>query len=347
MGGSNLEKQKIAILGTGSWGSALAQTLTDSGHEARLWGNVADQIDEINQKHTNRHYLPKVLLDENIKAFHNLEEAVNGAGAALFVVPTKVMRSVAKKYAQIAGNSRIIIHASKGLEQGTHACISQILATEIPEKLRKAIVVLSGPSHAEEVIVRDITTVTAASTNKQAAAYVCDLFTNDYFRIYTNHDVIGVETAGALKNIIAVGAGILHGLGYGDNAKAAIITRGLAEITRLGVAMGAEPLTFMGLSGVGDLIATATSEHSRNFQAGTRLGRGEKLADIEKNMGMIIEGVPTTKAAYELAQKLAVEMPITTAIYSVLYERAKTRDVIKKIMLRDPKPENEYRDLFH
>lgn len=338
-----MEKQIVTILGAGSWGTALAQTLDDNGHEVRIWGNLPEQIDEINQHHTNKHYLPDLIISKKIKAFTDLSLAVKDADAVLFVVPTKVMRLVAKQFSEVELTKKpIIIHASKGLEQDTHERISTILEEEIPENKRQAIVVLSGPSHAEEVAVRDITTITAASSDSKSAAYVQNIFTNKYFRIYTNYDVIGVETAGALKNIIAVGAGALNGLGYGDNAKAAIITRGLAEITRLGVAMGAEPLTYIGLSGVGDLIVTGTSIHSRNWRAGDALGRGEKLADIEKNMGMVIEGVSTTKAAYELSRLLKVEMPITEAIYDVLYNGKDIKAAICDVMLRDARPENEY-----
>lgn len=338
-----MKKQKVAVLGAGSWGTALAQTLDDNGHEVRIWGNSSEQIDEINQEHTNKRYLPELVLNNRIHAFLDLEAAVHDVDAVLFVVPTKVMRLVAKQFSKVKLTTKpVIIHASKGLEQNTHERISTILEEEISIEKRQAIVVLSGPSHAEEVAVRDITTITAASSDEQAAAYVQNLFTNKYFRIYTNHDVIGVETAGALKNIIAVGAGALHGLGYGDNAKAAIITRGLAEITRLGVAMGAEPLTYIGLSGVGDLIVTGTSIHSRNWRAGDALGRGEKLSDIEKNMGMVIEGVSTAKAAYELSQQLKVDMPITDAIYQVLYQGKDIKAAITDVMLRDARAENEY-----
>ncbi|MDR1522025.1 MAG: NAD(P)H-dependent glycerol-3-phosphate dehydrogenase [Streptococcaceae bacterium] len=339
-----IEKQKVAILGAGSWGSALAQVLDDNGHSVHIWGNISEQINEINNKHTNKNYLPDLVLSESIRAYHDLKDAISKADVILFAVPTKAMRMVAKQYAKVACSKHLLIHASKGFEQGTHKFLSQVLADEIPASLYQAIVVLSGPSHAEEVAVRDITTITAASVEKEAAIFVCDMFTNDYFRIYTNHDVIGVETAGALKNIIALGAGALHGLGYGDNAKAAIITRGLAEITRLGVAMGAEPLTYMGLSGVGDLIATATSIHSRNWRAGEKLGRGQKFLEIEKSMGMVIEGISTAKAAYELSHILKVEMPITKAIYDVLYNNADVCKVIKEIMLRDVRPENEYKN---
>ena len=198
----------------------------------------------------------------------------------------------------------------------------------------------------EEVSVHDITTITAASENEQAAKYVQQLFTNEYFRIYTNTDVIGVETGAALKNIIAIGAGALHGLGFGDDAKAAIMTRGLAEISRLGVAMGADPLTFIGLSGVGDLIVTCTSVHSRNWRAGNLLGKGHQLDEVLDNMGMIVEGVATTNAAMELSQQLGVEMPITQAIYQVLYENRDIKTVAKDIMLRDSKVENEFSNLY-
>ena len=337
-----MKKQKIAVLGPGSWGTALAQVLNDNGHEVRIWGNIPEQIDEINEKHTNTRYFKDVVLDENIKAYKELSEALDGVDAVLFVVPTKVTRLVAKQVAELLDHEVVVMHASKGLEPDSHERISTILEEEIPSELRSEIVVVSGPSHAEETIVRDITLITAASKDLEAAKYVQKLFSNHYFRLYTNTDVVGVETAGALKNIIAVGAGALHGLGYGDNAKAAIITRGLAEITRLGVKLGASPLTYSGLSGVGDLIVTGTSIHSRNWRAGDALGRGEKLADIEANMGMVIEGISTTKAAYELAQELDVYMPITQAIYKVIYQDHDIKEAIFEIMNNEFKAENEW-----
>ena len=337
-----MEKQKVAVLGPGSWGTALSQVLNDNGHEVRIWGNLEDQIDEINEKHTNSRYFKDIVLDEQIKGYKNLTEALEGVDAVLFVVPTKVTRLVAKQVAAVLDHKVVVMHASKGLEPDTHERLSTILEEEIPAELRSEIVVVSGPSHAEETIIRDITLISAASKDLDAAKYVQNLFSNRYFRLYTNNDVIGVETAGALKNIIAVGAGALHGLGYGDNAKAAIIARGLTEITRLGVAMGANPLTYSGLSGVGDLIVTGTSIHSRNWRAGDALGRGEKLEDIERNMGMVIEGISTTKAAYELAQELGVYMPITNAIYSVIYQGASIDEAIKGIMSGEFRHENEW-----
>lgn len=335
-------KQKIAVLGPGSWGTALAQVLAENGHQANLWGDNPAQIDEINTYHTNRHYLPDLKIPEEIKGQKDLKTAVKDVDAILLVVPTKAIRSVVKQLAGILENSPYIIHASKGLEQGSHKRISEVISEELPASKRRGLVVLSGPSHAEEVAVHDITTITAASTDHKAAKYVQQTFMNGYLRIYTNNDVIGVETGAALKNIIAIGSGAIAGLGFGDNAKAAIMTRGLAEISRLGVAMGAEPLTFSGLSGVGDLIVTCTSVHSRNWRAGNMLGKGQKLQDILDNMGMIVEGVSTTKAAMELAEQLGVEMPITETIYRVLYEGKDIDQAAKEIMMRDGKVENEF-----
>ncbi|MGO2199245.1 MAG: NAD(P)H-dependent glycerol-3-phosphate dehydrogenase [Pseudolactococcus laudensis] len=337
-----MTQKKIAVLGPGSWGTALSQVLNDNGHEVRIWGNVPEQIAEINENHTNKRYFSDVVLDDKITGYNDLSAALAGIDAILFVVPTKVTRLVAKQVAEVLDHKVVVMHASKGLEQGTHERISTILEEEIPADLRSEVVVVSGPSHAEETIVRDLTLITAASKNLEDAKYVQELFSNDYFRLYTNDDVIGVETAAALKNVIAVGAGALHGLGFGDNAKAAIITRGLAEITRLGVAMGANPMTYIGLSGVGDLIVTGTSIHSRNWRAGDALGRGEKLADIEANIGMVIEGVSTTKVAHELAEMLSVDMPIVDTIYNVIYQNADIRESIIKLMRREGRPENEY-----
>ncbi len=331
--------KKIAVLGAGSWGSALAKVLADNGQEVRIWGDNLLQIKEINEHHTNQHYLKNFVLPASVAAYSDLKSCVADVEAVLFVVPTKAIRSVAGQFVEVSCGKPVIIHASKGLEQGTHKRISEVLTEEIPLEKRQEIVVLSGPSHAEEVAVGDLTTITAASKSFAAAKFVQDLFMNDYFRIYTNDDVIGVELGAALKNIIALGAGAIHGLGYGDNAKAAIMTRGLAEISRLGVALGADPLTFIGLSGVGDLIVTCTSVHSRNWRAGNLLGKGHKLAEVLANMGMIVEGVSTTKAAYELAKQMKIEMPITEAIYDVLYNDKDIHLAAKEIMLRDGKPE--------
>jgi len=334
-------RQKVAVLGAGSWGTALSMVLDENGHEVRLWGNDPEQAKEINEQHTNAHYLPGAKLSEAIVAYTDLKAAIANADALLFVLPTKAIRVVAKEVAGLLDdqNKPHLIHASKGLEQDTHKRISVIIQEEIPAEKYDSLVVLSGPSHAEEVAKKDITTITAASENEEAAGYVQKLFMNPYFRVYRNTDVIGVELGAALKNIIAVGAGALHGLGYGDNAKAALMTRGLAEISRLGIAFGADPLTFIGLSGVGDLIVTGTSRHSRNWRAGDLIGKGHDLDEVLNNMGMVVEGVATTKAAYELAQEKGIEMPITEAIYKVLYEKVDVKKAIEELMLREGKAE--------
>lgn len=337
-------KQKIAVIGPGSWGTALSLVLTDNGHEVAVWGNDPKQIDEINEKHTNEAFLPNIKLPEEIKAYHELKDAVKDATAVLIVVPTKVVRIVVKQLKEVVTEPLLIIHASKGIEPGTHKRISELIEEEMPREKIKEVVVLSGPSHAEEVILRQPTTVSSASHSIAASKQVQQLFMNSYFRVYTNQDIVGVEVGGALKNIIAVGAGICDGLGFGDNAKAALITRGLAEISRLGVVMGANPLTFAGLTGVGDLIVTCTSPHSRNWRAGNLLGKGNKLDEILENMGMVVEGVRTTEAAYQLAKDLNVDMPITNAIYDVLFNDANARETVVELMNRMGK--NEVNSIF-
>ena len=333
---------KIAVLGAGSWGTALAMVLSENGHDVNIWGNMPERIEEINQHHTNEHYLPGLKLAESIVGYTNLKEALEKVDFILLVVPTNAIRSVTKQINTILDDKQkpIMIHASKGLEQVTHKRISVIIDEEMASEKHNGIVVLSGPSHAEEVAKRDITTITAASASEKASKEVQRIFSNNYFRVYTNSDVVGVELGAALKNIIALGAGALVGLGYGDNAKAALITRGLAEISRLGMAFGADPLTFIGLSGVGDLIVTATSVHSRNWRAGNLIGKGMPLDEILENMGMVVEGVATTKAAYELAQEKGIDMPITAAIYRVLFEDALVNEVVEELMLRDRKAEH-------
>ncbi|MDN6626519.1 MAG: NAD(P)H-dependent glycerol-3-phosphate dehydrogenase [Pisciglobus halotolerans] len=333
--------KEIAVLGAGSWGTALSMVLEENGHHVRLWSHHPEQINEINERHTNKNYLSHIKLSDKIKGFSSLKEALDGVDIVLFVVPTSAIRSVAGQVGGYLRNPAIVVHASKGLEQGTHKRISEILEEEIPAEKREAVVALSGPSHAEEVAVRDLTSITSASKNHEAAKVIQQLFMNDYFRVYTNEDIIGVELGAALKNIIAVGAGALVGLGYGDNAKAALMTRGLAEISRLGTAFGADPLTFLGLSGVGDLIVTCTSSHSRNWRAGKMLGEGKNLDAILKDMGMVVEGVSTTKAAYELAALKEVDMPITAAIYDVIYNHQDVREVIDQLMNRVGKNETD------
>lgn len=331
--------KKVSVIGAGSWGTALSMVLSDNGHNVVLWTHRQNQADEINLRHTNRKYLPGVAIPEAVRATSDLALALDGADVLLIVVPAGAMRDVMSRIRGALDHSLLIVHGVKGIEPGTLKRMSEVICEEIPQNLRRAVVVLSGPSHAEEVSLRHPTTVAVAAKDSEAAKAAQDLFFNRYFRVYTNEDMLGVEIGGALKNIIALGAGISDGLGYGDNAKAALITRGLAEISRLGTALGAHPLTFIGLTGVGDLIVTCTSVHSRNWRAGHLLGQGEKLPDVLKQVGMVVEGVRTTKAAYALAKKQHVDMPITQAIYQVLFENTNPKQAVDELMSRKKKDE--------
>lgn len=337
----DIKREKITVIGAGSWGTALAMVLCDNDHEVRLWGHNPEQIEEINQHHTNAKYLSDVLLPEGLVGYSSLKDALDGIETIVLAVPTKAIREVLGQIKSIRHEPLTIVHVSKGIEPDTLLRITEIIEEEMPNGALKDVVVLSGPSHAEEVSRKNITTVTVASKDIQAAEKVQDLFINSYFRVYTNPDVIGVEIGGALKNIIALAAGITDGLGYGDNSKAALMTRGLAEIARLGTKMGASPLTFSGLAGIGDLIVTCTSVHSRNWRAGNLLGQGQSLQAVLDNMGMVVEGVRTTKAAYQLAERYGVKMPITTALYNVLFNNANPKDEVDNLMSRGKTHEME------
>ncbi|RDU36338.1 NAD(P)H-dependent glycerol-3-phosphate dehydrogenase [Neobacillus piezotolerans] len=325
---------EIAVLGAGSWGTALALVLADNSHKVRLWSHNPKQAVEINSVHSNEKYLPGIKMPEAIVATSSIEEALEGMDTVILAVPTKAIREVCGKIRDIGKKPLTIVHVSKGIEPDSLLRISEMIKEELPAELINAIVVLSGPSHAEEVSLRHPTTVTVSSENMDEAERIQDLFINHNFRVYTNPDVIGVEIGGALKNIIALAAGITDGLGFGDNAKAALMTRGLAEIARLGVRMGANPLTFSGLAGIGDLIVTCTSVHSRNWRAGNLLGKGRTLEEVLENMGMVVEGVRTTKAAHQLASKYEVEMPITETLHKVLFEGLPAKEGAELLMAR-------------
>lgn len=331
--------QRVTVIGAGSWGTALASVLVENGHEVLIWTRSQDQVDEINTNHTNRKYLPQAKLPSGLTASSDLEKASQFSKTLLFVVPTGAIRQVAQDMVPYMNEKKIIIHASKGLERESHLRISEILTEVIPSEKRQGIVALSGPSHAEEVINHDLTSVTSASNDMDLATFVQNLFINDYFRVYTNRDIIGVEIGAALKNIIALGSGILSGYGYSDNATAALVTRGLAEITRLGERLAAQPLTFLGLSGVGDLFVTCASSHSRNWRAGKLIGSGSSLEEALDEIGMVVEGVYTTQAVNQLADELQVDMPITRAIFAVLYQNVSVEEAITRLMNRKGKSE--------
>ncbi|MNK06162.1 Glycerol-3-phosphate dehydrogenase [NAD(P)+] [compost metagenome] len=331
---------KAAVLVAGSWGTALASVLADKGIQVSLWTRNEKQMEEINQEHKNERFLPGVSLSTNIHATTDMKEAVSGAQAVIMVAPSSAVREVSRQLKQYWTEDMLVVHATKGFETETLKRISTVIAEELECK-EGHIVVLSGPSHAEEVVKRCPTTVVVASLEEEQAKRAQDLFMNSFFRVYTNRDMVGVELAGALKNIIALGAGMSDGLGFGDNAKAALLTRGLAEITRIGVEMGANPLTFSGLAGIGDLVVTATSQHSRNWRAGSLLGQGKPLQEVLASMGMVVEGIRTTKAAHTMSEKYGVQMPIATQLYHVLFEDMPAKTAVEALMGRDRKTEME------
>lgn len=333
---------KIAVLGSGSWGSVLASMLSDNGQEVVLFGNNEKVAKEINTAHTNSHYMKNWSLNPDIKATLDLKKAAGDAEIVLFVLPTKAIRSVAHQLSEIlmqTGNRPLLVSATKGIEPGSKKLVSDILGEEVYPDDPDKIIVISGPSHAENVAQHDLTAITCASVNQANAQLIQSLFSNDYVRLYTNTDVIGVEVGGAVKNVIALAAGILAGKNFGDNAKAALMTRGLAEMTRLGVSFGAQPLTFGGLSGIGDLIVTCTSVNSRNWRAGKQLGEGHSLKEVLQDMGQVVEGATTVKAVHELCLAQHIEMPICEAVYRVLYQDSQIDEEIKQMMGRSRKAE--------
>ncbi|SES33865.1 NAD(P)H-dependent glycerol-3-phosphate dehydrogenase [Psychrobacillus sp. OK032] len=331
--------EKVTVLGAGSWGTALAMVLANNNNDCLLWSHRENQAKEINDFHANNKYLPSITLPSNLKATSDFERAIHHASIIVIAVPTKAIREVCHDMKPFLTEKKLFVHVSKGIEPDSLKRISEMLEEELPAEFVDAIVVLSGPSHAEEVVLQHPTTVTVASEKMEAAEKVQGMFMNNYFRVYTNDDVVGVEIGAALKNVIALAAGIVDGLGYGDNAKAALITRGLAEITRLGISLGADASTFSGLTGMGDLIATCTSVHSRNWRAGNMLGKGANLQTVLDEMGMVVEGVRTTKAAYQLAKKQQVDMPITEALHSVLFEGIHPKEAVDILMHRTKKHE--------
>lgn len=330
--------KKVVVLGAGSWGTALSIVLADNGYDVRLWSHRKEQVQQINETQRNERYI-STDLPKGIKAYSDITEAISGVEAIVMVVPTKAIREVSQYLNGKLPKDITIIHASKGIEPGSLKRVSEMIAEEISDYQADDIVVLSGPSHAEEVALRHPTTVTVAASNSDKAIHAQNLFNSDTFRVYTSKDVLGIELGGALKNIIALGAGISDGLGFGDNAKAALITRGLAEIARLSASLGANPMSFLGLSGVGDLIVTCTSVHSRNWRAGNLLGKGHDLDEVLDQMGMVVEGVRTVKAANQLAKEQNVEMPITIGIYQILFEDKMPKDVLEQLMTRSKRDE--------
>jgi len=326
----------IAFIGGGSFGTALAIMLGKKGLKVNLWDRNPNLIEEINSKRENTKYMRGIKIPASINAYEELEKAISGSSFIVLSVPSHAIRNICKNIKGIIKKDQIIISIAKGIELETKKRLSQVIKEELPEN---PVVILSGPSHAEEVALNLPTTVVVTSEHMEYAEKVQDLFMTAEFRVYTNDDIIGVEIGGAVKNIIALAAGISDGIGYGDNTKAALMTRGMHEIIRIGTRLGGKRETFSGLTGMGDLIVTCTSRHSRNRTAGVLIGKGATSDEAIKEVGMVVEGIKACKAFYELKEELKVQMPITDALYKVLFLGKNPKDAVVKLMTRDKKSE--------
>ena len=325
----------ITVIGAGSWGTTLACLLSDKGYDVTLWAFEKDLVDEINQTRINSIYLPDVTIPDNLKVTNNIEEALKKARYVVNAVPAQYTRLVFKEAAACLNNEAVIVSVSKGIERGTLLTVSSILK----EMTRHPVTVLSGPSFAKEVIKKLPTAVTLATGDNNTGIALQEIFNTQYFRVYTHDDIIGAEMGGALKNVMAIAAGIAESLGLGNNARASLITRGLIEMTRLAVAIGARERTFSGLSGIGDLVLTCTSPLSRNYTVGMKLGQGLKLKEILGLTKSVAEGVATAESAYALSQKYSIEMPIIEQVYKILYEDKDPSLAVKDLMERSLKSE--------
>ena len=328
--------EKIGVIGAGSWGTALSLVLANNGKMVTLWSIVESEIAMLKEKHEHTDKLPGVILPESITFTTELEAVIEASEMLILAVPSVFTRSTARMMAPFVKEGQIIVCVAKGIEENTLMTLSDIVEEEIP---CADVAVMCGPSHAEEVGIGLPTTVVAGAKTRKTAECIQDAFMNEVFRVYTSPDILGMELGGALKNVIALAAGVADGLGYGDNTKAALITRGIAEISRLGCAMGADIKTFAGLSGIGDLIVTCASMHSRNRRAGILIGKGHSMKEAMDEVQMVVEGVYAAKAALELAKKYNVEMPIVEQVNLVLFEGKAPAEGVKDLMLRDKKIE--------
>jgi glycerol-3-phosphate dehydrogenase (NAD(P)+) len=331
---------RIGVIGAGSWGTTLANLLAKRGHEVTLWAYEPELVAEMRSIRENRPFLSGIALSPALRFTNMLQEAVEGMSLLLFVVPSQVVRGVIASALPYFAADVPIVSASKGVELDTLMTVSQVFEQLLPERHFRNFAVLSGPSFAREVAQEMPTAVVAAAQRPEVAAAVQEAFTTSYFRVYTNDDVMGVELGGAIKNVIAIAAGISDGLGFGCNTRAALITRGLVEIRRLGLALGAKPATFAGLAGMGDLVLTCTGDLSRNRTVGIKLGQGLRLNEILAEMKMVAEGVKTAESTWLLAARLGVEMPITEQVYRILYEGKPAREALCELMGRDLKAED-------
>ena len=329
---------KISVIGSGGWGIALTILLYKNGHDLTIWSFDKREAEELKTTRENKTKLPNILLPEDIKVTDNLKEAVDNKDILVLAVPSKAIRSVSKSLKDIIKDNQIIVNVAKGLEEDTLKTMTDIIEEELKGK-KPQVAVLSGPSHAEEVGKGIPTTCVVSAHNKELTLYLQNIFMNPSFRVYTSPDMLGVEIGGALKNVIALAAGIADGLNYGDNTKAALITRGIKEISLLGVAMGGEQSTFYGLTGLGDLIVTCASMHSRNRRAGILLGQGKTLDEAIKEVNMVVEGVYSAKSALMAAKKYNVEIPIIEQVNAVLFENKNPAEAVNELMIRDKKLE--------
>jgi glycerol-3-phosphate dehydrogenase (NAD(P)+) len=335
----NPENIKIGVVGAGSWGTALANLMASKGFAIDLWVYEKEVISQILESGENQFFLPDIKLSSNLKPLNDLAAVVSGKDLLLVVVPSHVMRETTLKMANHVSEAAIIASASKGIENKTHLTMNGVLQETLPQIPPERLAVISGPSFAREVAQNLPTVVTAASKNMEIAALVQQVLVTPYFRVYTSDDVIGVELGGSLKNVIAIAAGVIDGLQLGLNTRAALITRGMTEIRRLGLKLGANPRTFTGLAGYGDLILTCTGDLSRNHMVGKKIGEGQKVNDILGKMRMVAEGVKTAKSVYNLSRKLGVEMPISHEMYRILYEDLDPKEAVYRLMTRDLKQE--------
>lgn len=329
---------KISVIGSGGWGIALTILLHKNGHDLTIWSFDKKEAEELKKIRQNKTKLPNILLPEDVKVTDDLKEAVDDKDILILAVPSKAIRSVSKSLKNIIKDNQIVVNVAKGLEEDTLETMTDIIEEELKDKNPK-VAVLSGPSHAEEVGRGIPTTCVVSAHNKELTLYLQNIFMNPSFRVYTSPDMLGVEIGGALKNVIALAAGIADGLNYGDNTKAALITRGIKEIASLGVAMGGEQSTFYGLTGLGDLIVTCASMHSRNRRAGILLGQGKTLDEAIKEVNMVVEGVYSAKSALMAAKKYNVEIPIIEQVNAVLFENKNAAEAVNELMIRDKKLE--------
>ncbi len=327
----------ISIIGAGSWGIALAVLLHKNGHKVTVWSAIEAEIKMLQKEHEHKDKLPGVRLPEDMVFTTDLEQAVKGAEVMVLAVPSPYTRSTSHSMASLVKEGQVIVNVAKGIEEKTLLTLSQIIEEEIPQA---NVAVLSGPSHAEEVGRGIPTTIVVGAKDKETAEYLQNIFMNEVFRVYISPDVLGIELGAALKNVVALAAGIADGLGYGDNTKAALITRGITEIARLGVAMGGKFETFCGLTGIGDLIVTCASMHSRNRRAGILIGQGYTMKQAMDEVKMVVEGVYSAKAAMGLAKQYDVQLPIIEQVNAVLFEGQLADEAVKNLMLRDKKIEN-------